>query len=93
MLSFTPQTLLDLGINPLVILVFVLACVVVPLLVVKFAYSKKKYKCTECDKIFSPKFFQTHIGYVQDLSDDSKRGREQYCPHCHKITWCKFFEQ
>lgn len=90
MLSFTPQTLLDLGINPLVVIAFVLVSIIVSLAVVKIVYSQKIYKCTECRKNFKPEFLKTHLGYYQELSADSEKGKEQYCPHCKRITWCLY---
>lgn len=89
MLSFHYYDLLDLGVNPIVVLLVIPVSIIIPLLIVKFVYSRKKYVCTECEKIFVPEFHRTYLGFHNDLADTEK-GRNQYCPHCGKITWCKY---
>ena len=94
MLRFQLNTaeLLDLGVSPLVVILLIPLSVIIPLVIVKIVYSRKQYRCTECENIFRPNFLQTHLGYYQDLSV-TERGRNQYCPKCGKITWCKYYPE
>ena len=78
------EDLLGMGIHPLVVIMILPVTIFVSLLCVRIYCSRLKYRCTECDHVFQPKFSRTHIG-VHDSA-----GRDQYCPHCRKITYCKF---
>ena len=91
MLSFNPQDLIELGVNPLLVILIIPIGVIVSLAIVKFVYSRKKYECTECRYVFTPRFMKTHLGFHNDLS--SSRGRNQFCPRCRKITWCKYKDE
>ena len=76
--------LLNAGVNPIIVILLIPAILIVPLFVFKLVLSRKTYRCTECGKIFKPKFLRTHIG----LHDQD--GINQYCPKCKDITWCKY---
>jgi len=78
------EDLLRMGIHPLVVIMILPVTIFVSLLCVRIYYSRLKYRCTECGKIFQPKFSHAHIG-IHDSA-----GRDQYCPHCRKITYCKY---
>ena len=89
MLSLHPEDLLDLGINPIIVVFMIPLLVIIPLVILKLIYSNKKYKCTECETVFRPKFWQTKLGRYYDYPD----AQNQYCPKCKEITWCKFYEE
>ena len=92
MLSFHYYDLLDFGVNPLVVLLIIPISIIIPLVIIRIVYSKKTYRCTECETRFKPTFLQTHLGGYHDELSTTDKGREQYCPKCQKITWCKFDE-
>ena len=92
MLYFNPQSLIDLGVAPLLVLVAIPISIIISLAIVKFVYSQKTYKCTECESTFVPTFMKTHLGFYNDPSL-SGHGRNQYCPKCRKITWCKYVDK
>ena len=83
--------MLEAGVSPLFVVLIIPLSVIIPLIIVKIVCSRKKYKCTECDSVFVPKFFQTHLAMYKDISV-TERGRDQYCPKCQKITWCKYYD-
>ncbi len=83
-LSFHPEDLIGI-VNPIIVLLFVPLIVIIALLCVRLYLWRKKYICSECNQIFQPKFMRIHMGW-----HDGSRGRDQYCPHCKKITFCKY---
>ena len=75
---------LDMGINPIIVILAVPVFLLLAWIAVTFIISRYTYRCTECGEVFKPKFFKTHAG-VHDFD-----GRELYCPKCKKKTWCKY---
>ena len=86
-MSFHPEDLIGV-VNPIVVALFVPLVVIIALLIVRIYLWRKKYICTECNQTFHPKFLQVHMGW-----HDGSRGRDQYCPHCKKISFCKYDQE
>jgi len=82
--TFGPEHLLEWGVHPLAVIFLLPAVIIASLLIVRIGISRMEFVCTECRRIFRPKFRHTHIGTHDD------NGREQYCPHCRKITFCRY---
>ena len=85
-MSFHPEDLVEL-VGPVASILFAPVLIIVSLLIVRIVLWRKTYVCTECNKAFKPKFMQVHMGW-----HDGNR-RNQYCPHCRKITCCKYDEK
>ena len=85
--TFGLEHLLKWEVNPVVVTLLLPIVIFISFFCVKLYYSRIKYTCTECHHTFYPKFFQTHIGMHEE------NGREQYCPHCRKITFCKYADK
>ena len=75
---------LSAGVNPIIVISSVPVIFLLALIILKFIVSRRTYKCTECNEVFKPKFFKTHTGA------HGPDGRNQYCPKCKKVTWCKY---
>lgn len=86
-LSFGIEDLLGLGINPGVILVLFLLAIIVPIIIVRIAISKKRYRCSECGEKFKLNLWKVHLGF-HDFN-----GRNNFCPNCKKITWCTYLRE
>lgn len=85
-LSWSVDDLLDIGVNPLIVIAVLILAILVPIAVVRIVLSKKNYRCTECGEQFKLKPWQIHLGF-HDFD-----GRNSFCPHCQKITYCKYLE-
>ena len=83
-LSWSVSDLLDIGVNPLVVICLLLLAVIIPAVVTRIVISKKTLHCSECGANFRLKPQQIHLGF-HDFN-----GRNAYCPHCKKITWCRY---
>ena len=84
--SFHPEDLLSMGVNPVYVLLLLALVVLIPVVIVKFILSKKPRKCTECGEVFKPTFLKTPIGISND------KGRDMPCPRCKKITYCQYID-
>ncbi|MBR3999019.1 MAG: hypothetical protein IKI93_11825 [Clostridia bacterium] len=84
--TFGPEDLLEWGIHPLIVILLLPAVILLTLLCVRMYYSRRKFTCTECSLTFRPKFTQTHIGLHEE------NGRDQFCPRCRKITFCRYVD-
>lgn len=82
--TFGLEHLLEWGVHPLLVILLLPAVILGSLLIVRIWISRMEFVCTECGHVFKPKFLHTHIG-THDTN-----GRDQYCPHCQKITFCKY---
>ena len=89
MLSFHPEDLLRFDINPIIVVFSIPFLIAITLIILKLVYSRKKYKCTECETVFKPKFWHTKLGHYSNFPD----GQDQYCPKCKKVNRCKFYEE
>ena len=90
--QFHVDDLLCMGFSQIFVILLIPIVLIVCLVAVKLVISRKSYRCTECEHIFRPKLFQTHLGFHQDISV-TERGRDQYCPKCAKITWCRYYPE
>lgn len=51
----------------------------------KVIFARHSYTCTECGHHFKGKFFRCATIVFND-----EKGCEMKCPHCKKLTYCKY---